>query len=70
MNLFVNPESGNITGIVNWAESRILPLGFTLYGIEKLLGWMDTGVALLRSPCELESLFWETFQEEVEYFRY
>lgn len=23
-------------------------------------------MALLRSPCELESLFWETFQEEVE----
>lgn len=42
MNLLVNPESGNITCIVNWAESRILPFGFTLYGIEKLLSWMDS----------------------------
>lgn len=30
MNLLVNPKTGNITGIVDWAEARILPFGFAL----------------------------------------
>ncbi|KAL3474120.1 hypothetical protein BJX99DRAFT_271878 [Aspergillus californicus] len=42
MNLLINPETGNITGIVDWAESGILPFGFVLYGLENLLGWMDS----------------------------
>lgn len=42
MNLLVNPETGNITGIVDWAESRILPFGFALYGLEHFLGRMDS----------------------------
>lgn len=38
MNLLINTETGNITGIVDWAESRILPFGFALYGLENVLG--------------------------------
>lgn len=65
MNLLVNHETGNITGIVDWAESKILPFGFALYGLENLLGWMDSeGWHYYDHHRELESLFWKAFQEE------
>lgn len=69
MNILVNPETGNITGIVDWAESRILPFGFALYGLENLLGWMDSaGWHYYDHYRELESLFWQTFREGAQDF--
>lgn len=69
MNLLVNPKTGNITGVVDWAESRILPFGFALYGLENLLGWMDSeGWHYYDRYRELESLFWQTFREEAHNF--
>ncbi|KAJ5491228.1 hypothetical protein N7539_002795 [Penicillium diatomitis] len=59
MNLLVNPKTGNIIGIVDWAELRILPFGFALYGLENLLGRMDSeGWRYYDGYRELESLFW------------
>ena len=58
MNLLVNPNTGNITGIVDWVESRILPFDFALYGLENLLGRMDSEGWHYYDRCrELESLF-------------
>ncbi|KAJ5722338.1 hypothetical protein N7488_000373 [Penicillium malachiteum] len=69
MNILVNPETGSITGIVDWAESRILPFGFALYGLETVLGWMDSkGWHYYDHQRELESLFWRTFQKEAQGF--
>ncbi|KAJ5741046.1 hypothetical protein N7493_000918 [Penicillium malachiteum] len=69
MNLLVNPQTGNITGIVDWAESRILPFGFVLYGLENLLGRMDSeGWHYYDHHHELESLFWHTFRDEAHDF--
>jgi hypothetical protein len=69
MNFLVNPQTGKITGIVDWAESRILPFGFALYGLENLLGWMDSeGWHYYDRYRELESLFWETFRKEAHNF--
>jgi hypothetical protein len=69
MNLLVNPETGNITGIVDWAESRILPFGFALYGLENLLGRMNSeGWRYYDRYRELESLFWQIFREEAHNF--
>ncbi|KAJ5826905.1 hypothetical protein N7447_003668 [Penicillium robsamsonii] len=65
MNILADPNTGNITGIVDWAESRILPFGFALYGLENILGWMDsTGWHYYDSHRVLESLFWQTFRGE------
>lgn len=64
-NILINPQTGHITGIVDWAESRILPFGFALYGLENLLGWMDSeGWHHYDHYRKLESLFWQTFREE------
>jgi hypothetical protein len=42
MNLLINSETGYTTGIVDWAEARILPFGFSLWGLENVLGHMDS----------------------------
>lgn len=69
MNLLVNPKTGNITGIVDRAESRILPFGFALYVLEIFLGRIDSeGWHYYDRYRELESLFWQTFREEAHNF--
>ncbi|KAK5660521.1 hypothetical protein OQA88_13070 [Cercophora sp. LCS_1] len=64
MNLLVNPTTGNITGIVDWAEARVLPFGFSLWALENILGCMDSkGWRYYDNRRELEDLFWQTFSE-------
>ncbi|EHK20834.1 uncharacterized protein TRIVIDRAFT_138728, partial [Trichoderma virens Gv29-8] len=38
MNILIDPETGEITGIVDWAEAGMLPFGFALYALDHLLG--------------------------------
>ncbi|KAH6649586.1 hypothetical protein F5144DRAFT_607715 [Chaetomium tenue] len=38
MNLLVDPATGRLTGVVDWAEARALPFGLALYGLENVLG--------------------------------
>ncbi|KAF1347710.1 hypothetical protein BDV97DRAFT_355835 [Delphinella strobiligena] len=40
-NLLVDAETGRLTGVVDWAEAEVLPFGMPLYGIERLLGWIQ-----------------------------
>jgi hypothetical protein len=37
-NIIVVPESGVLSGLVDWAEAEYLPFGTCLYGLEHLLG--------------------------------
>lgn len=68
-NILADPETGKITGVVDWAEAKVLPFGFTLYGLENILGWMDSkGWHYHDGHAELESLFWETFRKEAKGF--
>ncbi|KAK7424770.1 hypothetical protein QQX98_000353 [Neonectria punicea] len=65
MNLLISPETGNITGVVDWAEARILPFGFSLWGFENILGFMDSrGWHYYDNRDQLEDLFWRTFWAE------
>ncbi|KAJ5143352.1 uncharacterized protein N7515_002139 [Penicillium bovifimosum] len=69
MNILIDPESGKLTGIVDWAEARILPFGFSLWGFENVLGFMNSkGWHYYDNRRELESLFWKIFREEAEVF--
>ncbi|OTA03555.1 hypothetical protein A9Z42_0040310 [Trichoderma parareesei] len=37
-NILVNPRTGRLTGLIDWAEAEWLPFGMALYGIEEVLG--------------------------------
>ncbi|CEJ94735.1 hypothetical protein VHEMI10251 [[Torrubiella] hemipterigena] len=63
LNILINETSGHITGIIDWAEMRILPFGFALWGLENILGFMDTnGWHYYDNHAALRALFWETFR--------
>ena len=38
MNILVDPDSGHLTGIVDWADASIEPFGIALWGLESVLG--------------------------------
>lgn len=38
MKILIDPESAEITGIVEWAEASFPPLGFALYALDGALG--------------------------------
>ncbi len=66
MNIFVDPNTGHMTGIIDWAEARILPFGISLWGFENILGYMDSqGWHYYNDHHKLENLFWQTFGEIV-----
>ena len=66
MNIFVDPNTGHLTGIIDWAEARILPFGIALWGFENILGYMDSqGWHYYSNHHKLENLFWQTFEEIV-----
>ncbi|KAH8194058.1 hypothetical protein TruAng_011773 [Truncatella angustata] len=63
MNILIGRETGNITGIVDWAEARILPFGFALWGLENILGCMDsTGWYYYDNRREVEDRLWRAFR--------
>lgn len=67
MNILINPKTGNITGIIDWSKSRILPFGFALYRLENLLGRMHSeGWHYYNHHRVLENLFQKTFQKKAE----
>ena len=38
MNILVDPDSGHLTGVVDWADASIEPFGIALWGLESVLG--------------------------------
>jgi len=40
LNILVDNDSGNITGVIDWTVAGIKPLGLTLYALEKFIGSM------------------------------
>lgn len=38
MNILVDPDSGHLTGVVDWADAGIEPFGIALWGLESVLG--------------------------------
>ncbi|KAJ5204285.1 uncharacterized protein N7498_005164, partial [Penicillium cinerascens] len=62
MNIIVDPEVGGINGIVDWAEAKVLPFGMSLWGLQNMLGTMNSsGWHYHENSSQLEALFWDTF---------
>jgi hypothetical protein len=61
-NILANPETGEITGVIDWAEAGIRPFGFALYALDSMLGCLTPdGWVFYRSPEHLRSEFWNVF---------
>ncbi|KAL7919530.1 hypothetical protein ACQKWADRAFT_192465 [Trichoderma austrokoningii] len=67
MNILVDPDSGHITGVVDWADATIEPFGMALWGLETVLGcsgpdgWSYYGDNVSQS----RALFWNTLLREI-----
>ncbi|KAL7819781.1 hypothetical protein V8C26DRAFT_28026 [Trichoderma gracile] len=63
-NILVNPKTGRLTGLIDWAEAEWLPFGMALYGIEEVLGEAivpSQGFSYCADHRELRQLFWCEF---------
>ncbi|KAH6634521.1 hypothetical protein B0J18DRAFT_22484 [Chaetomium sp. MPI-SDFR-AT-0129] len=66
-NILANPTTGEITGIIDWAEVGILPFGFMLYGLDNLLGYLTPdGWVFYDATDDLRDEFWSVFCELVD----
>lgn len=66
MNILLDPDAGHISGVIDWAEAKILPFGIILWGFQNILGYMDSkGWHYYRNHHNLETLFWQTFDDIV-----
>jgi hypothetical protein len=58
-NIMVDPSSGSLTGLVDWAEAERLPFGICLYGLEEILGEMtEDGFRYYPDAEHLRATFW------------
>ncbi len=65
-NILANPTTGEITGIIDWAEVGTLPFGFALYGLDNLLGYLTlSGWVFYDTADYLRDDFWRVFREVV-----
>lgn len=58
-NIIVDPSSGRLRGLVDWAEAERLPFGTCLYGLEEILGDVTTdGFQYHPHVSDLRDIFW------------
>ncbi|KAJ5898118.1 hypothetical protein N7504_008406 [Penicillium tannophilum] len=66
MNFLVDPHTGHLNGVIDWAEAQICPFGISLWGLENILGTMDsTGWHYHPDHEALRIIFWKHFEEAV-----
>ncbi|KAI1774177.1 hypothetical protein F4818DRAFT_419144 [Hypoxylon cercidicola] len=66
MNILANPRTGEITGIIDWAEAGIQPFGFALYALDNILGYLTpNGWGFHDTAEDLQDEFWRVFYKLV-----
>ena len=66
MNFLTQPDTGRVTGVIDWEDCRILPFGAALWGLENALGWLDSaGWHYYHNRDALVRVFWEKFDGEL-----
>ena len=68
-NIMVDPATGRLSGLIDWAEGEWLPFGVGLYGLEEVLGEEDGEGQQFRYYPEHEGLrrrFWARFLHLLE----
>ncbi|KAH6998625.1 hypothetical protein BKA56DRAFT_568132 [Ilyonectria sp. MPI-CAGE-AT-0026] len=64
-NIMVDPSTGHLTGLIDWAEGEWLPFGVGLYGLEEVLGSEDAqaGFRFFEDHEQLRAVFWNKLLE-------
>lgn len=61
-NLLVDPETWNLTGIIDWSTATILPFGLELDILHLLTGYMDrSGWHFYSIRAQIHEVFWVEF---------
>ncbi|KAJ5697226.1 Protein kinase-like protein [Penicillium malachiteum] len=65
-NILVDKNTGKLTGIVDWRDAEVGPLGMQLWGLEDILGIRKiTCMAFHPRDIELRQVFWNTLFYEM-----
>ncbi|KAG8421370.1 hypothetical protein J3459_007468 [Metarhizium acridum] len=66
-NILVGPDSGHLTGVVDWADAAIEPFGIALWGLESILGCSGPGgwSYFLDDSSHSRTLFRQAFLAEI-----
>ncbi|PBP26567.1 hypothetical protein BUE80_DR002487 [Diplocarpon rosae] len=65
-NIMVDPSSGRLTGLVDWAEAEMLPFGTCFYGLEEMLGEITlAGFQYRQDAPELRTIFWTELKKHI-----
>lgn len=74
-NIMCDPDTGHLTGVVDWAEAEYLPFGTCLYGLEYFLGRLASSTRrdsvvggrpfiFYEGASDLRRLFWQTLRSK------
>ncbi|KAJ6102044.1 hypothetical protein N7486_004471 [Penicillium sp. IBT 16267x] len=67
MNIYVNPSTGAITGIVDWHDATVGPFGLSFWGLETLLGTLGLdGWHFYARHLDLRRTFWNTLYSNMD----
>lgn len=67
LNILVDPATGHLGGVTDWAEAGVAPFGTALYGLERILGYSNaTGWHYHAGHEALRALFWNTFETRIQ----
>lgn len=65
-NLMIDPSTGRLSGLVDYAEAEYLPFGVCLYGLEEILGEMTSrGFEYRPDASDLREIFWTELKERI-----
>ncbi|KAL3419345.1 hypothetical protein PVAG01_09567 [Phlyctema vagabunda] len=64
-NIMVEPTSGELTGMVDWAEAEYLPFGVCIYGLEEILGQITPRGFEYEDEAILREAFWGVLESKI-----
>ncbi|KAK8137758.1 hypothetical protein PG984_001138 [Apiospora sp. TS-2023a] len=69
-NILVDRQTGETSGLLDWAEAEWLPFGVGMYGLEELLGEVRSGQFTYYPEADkLRSLFWSEIKSQIHELR-
>jgi Phosphotransferase enzyme family len=65
-NIMLDPSTGRLVGLVDWAEAEPLPFGICLYGLEEIVGYMTASGFVYHSAADrARAAFWRKLHLEI-----